>query len=252
MKKWGLCILILIAFVLLILPVTAAINGKIAFSSYADGSSKITLMNANESGVTPLRYGSNPAWSPDGQKIAYTDTIVGDIYVMNTDGTGRTRLTTSPGWDDQPAWSPDGTKIAFASNRTGYFNIYVMNKDGTGQINFNTSGSDTHPAWSPDGTKIAFDRTLASHTTIYVMNSDGTGQKKLTWDDVANRRGHRMARKLYTPIPLLLILCNQRRRHRHDAPHNKCCVQMMNPHGHRMAQKLHLNRTVMAIMRSMS
>ena len=123
---------------------------------------------------------------------------------MNADGTERTRLTTSPGWDDESAWSPDGTKIAFASNRTGYFNIYVMNKDENGQISLNTSGSDTHPAWSPNGTKIAFDRTLASHTTIYVMNSDETGQKKLTWDDVARRRGHRMARELYTPIPLLL------------------------------------------------
>jgi len=57
-----------------------------------------------------------------------------EIYVMNTDGTERTRLTDIPGYDHwPPTWSPDGTRIAFTSDGTeDNGEIYVMNSDGTG------------------------------------------------------------------------------------------------------------------------
>jgi len=106
-----------------------------------------------------------------------------EIYVMNADGTGVTRLTNSPGSNDNPKWSPDGTKIAFASTRHVYYEIYVMNADGTGQTRL-TNNSDINDyllAWSPDGTKIAFSRAGVDGVfDIYVMNADGTGQTRLT------------------------------------------------------------------------
>src|SRR5581483_4213871 len=54
-------------------------------------------------------------------KIAFTSDRDGryQLYVMNADGTGQSRLTTDAGNDAGPAWSPDGTKIAFTSNRDG-------------------------------------------------------------------------------------------------------------------------------------
>ena len=89
-----------------------------------------------------------------------------EIYVMNADGTGQTRLTTSvhdPSFihsgDIHPSWSPDGTKIAFASYRdatTTSYNpeIYVMNADGSNQSRLtNNEGFDVSPDWgkSPAG-----------------------------------------------------------------------------------------------------
>src|SRR6478609_4815846 len=57
----------------------------------------------------------DPAFSPDGSKIAFDSTRTGggDIYVMNADGSGAVRLTTASTEDSQPAWSPDGNRIAF-------------------------------------------------------------------------------------------------------------------------------------------
>jgi dipeptidyl aminopeptidase/acylaminoacyl peptidase len=83
------------------------------------------------------------------------------IYAMNADGSGQTRLTYSGANDDYPRWSPNGTKILFQSDRdnpdTGYMDIYVMNTDGSGVIRLTTDANDDSIAsWSPDGSKIVF------------------------------------------------------------------------------------------------
>ena len=77
----------------------------------------------------------DPAFSPDGPKIAFWSHRDGneEIYVMNADGSGQTRLTNNAVGDGQPAFSPDGSKIAFTSAPDGNRAIYVMNADGNGQ-----------------------------------------------------------------------------------------------------------------------
>jgi len=75
-----------------------------------------------------------------------------DIYVMNADGTGQTRLTFYSTRDDiHPSWSRDGTKIAFEAAWAGDNpDIWVMNADGTVQILLTTNdATDAAPAWSP-------------------------------------------------------------------------------------------------------
>ena len=76
---------------------------------------------------------SDPAWSPDGNRIAFKSDRGGntDIYVMHADGTDITRLTNTATGAREPAWSPDGSRIAFTS-LGGNYDIYVMNADGTG------------------------------------------------------------------------------------------------------------------------
>jgi hypothetical protein len=102
----------------------------------------------------------SPDWSPDSRKIAFSRQ--GDIWLMNSDGTGQVRLTNNSAHRDlTPAWSPDGTRIAFGTERdepnpgSCYPNcndeIYVMGIDGSGQMDITNSPgvSETAPDWQP-------------------------------------------------------------------------------------------------------
>ena len=163
---------------------------RIAFASTRDGAiGNIYVTNVDGSNVTRLTKsvgGEYPTWSPDGEKIAFiSDTDFGpninlkegwDIFVMNADGSGLTRLTDSPGGDKLPDWSPDGQRIIFQSDRdkTSHFtDIWVMNPDGTGQTRL-TYNNGYAPNWSPDGCYIVF-----SAGTLYVMNADGSNVRAL-------------------------------------------------------------------------
>src|SRR5206468_6980810 len=86
-------------------------------------------------------------------KIAFASGRDGnfEIYVMNADGSGQTRLTNNAAADGEPDWSPEGTKIAFTSLRDVNEEIYVMNSNGSGQTNLsNNAAFDFGPSWSPN------------------------------------------------------------------------------------------------------
>lgn len=103
---------------------------------------------------------SQPALSPDGNRVAFTSDQGGssDIWLIQTDGSRLRRLTDHPGTDTEPSWSPDGRRIAFSSTRDDPAgDIYLLDV-ANGRTTRLTSdpGADREPAWSPDGGRIAF------------------------------------------------------------------------------------------------
>ena len=96
------------------------------------------------------RYNERAAWSPEGDRIAYTSMDNGhmNIYTCALDGSDIVQLTNNAGNNEHPTWSPDGKLIAFSSNRSGSYQIYIMRKDGSNVTRITHSGENTSPTWS--------------------------------------------------------------------------------------------------------
>jgi TolB protein len=149
-------------------------NGRqIAFERGPKGVDRqIWVANADGSGERQLTFDSplcelpcpvdnaDPAWSPDGTRIAFTPNRDGhyEIYVMNADGRNATNLTQNDFADFGPSWSPDGRYIAFNSNRSGVSqDVWMMAPDGSSPRQLTSDGSaDTAPSWAPDGEHLVF------------------------------------------------------------------------------------------------
>jgi dipeptidyl aminopeptidase/acylaminoacyl peptidase len=166
----------------------------LAFVSTRDGPYAIYEMNANgraqhrlteaDTDVSKpegLFFQVEPAWSPDGAKIAFSSGRGGtlDIYVMNADGTGTVQLTTKGDDESHPTWSADGGEIAFAQAQ----DIYVMNADGSDARRISDPEvAESEPAWSPNGKSIAYVRRDPGTDVrdLWIMRPDGAGARRVT------------------------------------------------------------------------
>ncbi len=162
------------------------------FVANVDGSEERRLLNS-----TALDY--NPAWSPDGQWIAFTSEREGsaDLYRVQPDGTRLERLTDSPAYDDQAAFSPDGRQVVFVTTREGgTADLWVLDlRTRKARALTSGPGGDFRPSWSPDGQWVAFSSDRGSTlprekgaqwwvhlqvADIYLIHPDGSGLKRLS------------------------------------------------------------------------
>src|SRR5215813_7910311 len=118
-----------------------------------------------------------PAWSPDGNLIAYSSDSSGnfDIWVRPVDEGNPVRVTTSPAHDWQPDWAPVGNRLVFRSERDGG-GLFVVPVLGGNERKVSSFGY--RPRWSPDGTQILFYSSILRNNTVeipkvYVVGING-------------------------------------------------------------------------------
>jgi TolB protein len=153
-------------------------GGNIVFArDNRDYYSNIYKVGANGKNLTRLtndyNYEENPAWSPNGNKIAYDQKDPNDyvhrVVTMRPDGSGKRYL--SRGEEGLvPNWSPDGSEIV----ADGGGGIYKINADGSEMTRLTHSIGDYNPAFSPGGGKIVFSSDRDGDYDLYIMKADGT------------------------------------------------------------------------------
>ena len=152
----------------------------------ADGENPHVVMQSNE----PLM---SPAWSPDGQSLAYVsfENRFPSVYVQFLKTGERRRVSAQAGVNQAPAWSPDGKKLALTlSTRDGNLDIYVLDLATQALTRITDDpGIDTEPQWSKDGQSLYFTSDRAGGPQIYrVGTQSGDKPRRLTFQGSYNAR----------------------------------------------------------------
>jgi TolB protein len=130
---------------------------QVAFVSDRGGIPQLYIMNADGANqmkvdLPDMGYVIDPAWSPNGQLLAFSWRRPNgnyDLYVMEIATRQLVELTRDVGRNERPSWAPDGRHIVFESTRTGTRQIWSMIADGTDARQLTTQGQNESPNWSP-------------------------------------------------------------------------------------------------------
>ena len=201
-------------------PATAARRDRLVFVK-EQGDTDIYRFEAggtDEPAITSSFLDQNPAFSPDGRRVAFGSQRSGDmeIWLANADGSSPLQLTRGPGlWQDSPQWSPDGRQIAFDSQgEGGHWSVCTIDADG-GSVRQLTSdaGDQNNPSWSSDGRFVYFAAQSANVASpqfdIWRVPAAGGTRERITTD--GGGRVHEsldgktlvFTRRLTEPSPLL-------------------------------------------------
>jgi TolB protein len=140
-------------------------NSRLAFASLGRDGWSIRMFSLDLGRMVSFPGGTaggsnfSPAWSADGNKIAFSSARSGasEIWVSDANGGGPRQITAFRKADVSPTWNPKtNAQLAFVSGRTGLPQIYTMDQDGSNVQRLTDGGYAISPSWSPNGQFVTF------------------------------------------------------------------------------------------------
>ena len=165
---------------------------EIAFVSTSSGTKEIYISEFDGYNIQRVTHANSititPAWSSDGQWIAYTSYAKGkpDLYIKHLKEK-RGTVVSEKGINITPAWRPGKFELAATLSFSGDPEIYLLT--GTGKVIkrlTNSKGIDVSPTWSPDGKNMAFVSKRSGTPQIYIKNLDSGQVNRLTFQGSYN------------------------------------------------------------------
>lgn len=165
----------------------------------ADGYDAKTVLDSKQ----PLL---SPAWSPDGNRLAYVsfEDRNSAVYVQDVRSGQRQKVVSGAGINSAPAFSPDGRRLAVTRSQEGNPDIYVVDIASGQQTRVTTSEAiDTEASWAPDGSAIVFTSDRSGGPQIYRVAPSGGEARRVTFN-----LGNYNARASYSPDGRYLVMVN--------------------------------------------
>ncbi|MGB6876995.1 MAG: PDZ domain-containing protein, partial [Candidatus Acidiferrales bacterium] len=144
---------------------------------------------------SPAVADRTPAWSPDGNSIAYFSDESGEyaLHIKNQNGMGDVKkisLGEPPSYFYDPKWSPDSKKIAYTDKR---LNVWYVDLDKGTPVKIDTDVFETpertlDPSWSPDSEWIAYTKLMENHMRAVFVYSLETGKSTQITDGMSDAR----------------------------------------------------------------
>lgn len=168
---------------------------RIAFvSSHGETKSKeIYLMDYDGHRIRRLTTSTTlnitPAWSPDGNELAYVSWRGRQpaVYVMSNEGKLGALNIVGSELSSSPDWAPDGERLVYSADVDGNTELFVLErKSGRNTRITHHPAIDTSPAYSPNGREIAFTSDRTGAPQIYIMDAEGLNVRRVSWEGSYN------------------------------------------------------------------